>query len=113
MRPIDVANTGLLYDLLWSDPSEDVQGWGKNDGGVSFTFCQEIVNKFTKEHSIDLICRAHQVVENGYKFFANKKLITLFSAPDYRKSGNAGAMMSVDKNLLCSLLVLKPEKATI
>ncbi|XVF06878.1 hypothetical protein REPUB_Repub06bG0089300 [Reevesia pubescens] len=29
--PTDVLDTGLLCDLLWSDPSKDVQGWGMND----------------------------------------------------------------------------------
>ena len=39
MRPTDVPDTGLLCDLLWSDPDKDVQGWGENDRGVS-TSCQ-------------------------------------------------------------------------
>merc|ERR1719464_742025 len=38
MRPTDVPDTGLLCDLLWSDPDKDVAGWGENDRGVSFTF---------------------------------------------------------------------------
>ena len=59
MRPTDVPDTGLLCDLLWSDPDKDVQGWGENDRGVSFTFGQEIVSAFAKKHDIDLICRAH------------------------------------------------------
>jgi hypothetical protein len=32
---------------------------------------------------MDLICRAHQVVEDGYEFFAKRQLVTLFSAPNY------------------------------
>lgn len=52
---------GLLCDLLWSDPDKDVQGWGENDRGVSFTFGPDIVSKFLAKHDLDLICRAHQV----------------------------------------------------
>ncbi|KAI1719648.1 calcineurin-like phosphoesterase domain-containing protein [Ditylenchus destructor] len=44
MRPTDVPDTGLLCDLLWSDPDKDVQGWGENDRGVSFTFGPEFDN---------------------------------------------------------------------
>uniref|UniRef100_A0A183J6F4 Serine/threonine-protein phosphatase n=1 Tax=Soboliphyme baturini TaxID=241478 RepID=A0A183J6F4_9BILA len=61
MRPTDVPDQGLLCDLLWSDPDKDVNGWGENDRGVSFTFGAEIVQKFLVRHDMDLICRAHQV----------------------------------------------------
>lgn len=55
---------------------------------------------------MDLICRAHQVVEDGYEFFAKRQLVTLFSAPNYcGEFDNAGAMMSVDESLLCSFQV--------
>lgn len=43
MRPTDVPDTGLLCDLLWSDPDKDVQGWADNERGVSYVFSQEIV----------------------------------------------------------------------
>jgi serine/threonine-protein phosphatase PP1 catalytic subunit len=62
-RPTDVPDTGLLCDLLWSDPDKDMQGWGENDRGVSFTFGSDIVTKFLNRHDLDLICRAHQVRE--------------------------------------------------
>ncbi|KAL1773878.1 serine serine/threonine-protein phosphatase PP1-alpha catalytic subunit [Sigmodon hispidus] len=72
MQPTDVPDQGLLCDLLWSDPDKDVQGWGENDHGVSFTFEAEVVAKFLHKHDFDLICHAHQVVENGYEFFAKR-----------------------------------------
>jgi len=62
-----------------------------------------------KRHDLDLICRAHQVVEDGYEFFAKRQLVTLFSAPNYcGEFDNAGAMMSVDETLMCSFQILKP-----
>ena len=69
MRPTDVPDTGLLCDLLWSDPERGVEAYGDNDRGVSFTFGENVVRKFNEKHDIDLICRAHQVVEDGYEFF--------------------------------------------
>ncbi|VDN51521.1 unnamed protein product [Dracunculus medinensis] len=59
---------GLLCDLLWSDPDKDVQGWGENDRGVSFTFGPDVVAKFLNRHDLDLICRAHQVLEHRFKY---------------------------------------------
>ncbi|GMP56008.1 hypothetical protein CsSME_00020636 [Camellia sinensis var. sinensis] len=108
-RPTDVPETGLLCDLLWSDPSKDVKGWGMNDRGVSYTFGPEKVTEFLQKHDLDLICRAHQVVEDGYEFFADRQLVTVFSAPNYcGEFDNAGAMMSVDDSLMCSFQILKP-----
>eukprot|EP00923_Selenidium_pygospionis_P055352 GHVN01096475.1.p1 GENE.GHVN01096475.1~~GHVN01096475.1.p1 ORF type:complete len:309 (-),score=50.39 GHVN01096475.1:607-1533(-) len=110
-RPTDVPDTGLLCDLLWSDPEKEMIGWGENDRGVSFTFGTDIVNSFLHKHDLDLICRAHQVVEDGYEFFARRQLVTLFSAPNYcGEFDNAGAMMSVDDTLMCSFQILKPQE---
>lgn len=109
MRPTDIPDTGLLCDLLWADPDKDQVGWGENDRGVSFTFGEDIVSQFLRRHDLDLVCRAHQVVEDGYEFFARRQLVTLFSAPNYcGEFDNAGAMMSVDDSLMCSFQILKP-----
>lgn len=60
---------------------------------------------------MDLIVRAHQVVEDGYQFFAGRRLVTLFSAPNYcGEFDNAGAMISIDENLMCSFQILKPSE---
>ncbi|CDY10577.1 BnaC03g70370D [Brassica napus] len=79
------------------------------DTGVSYTFGPDKVSEFLEKHDLDLVCRAHQVVEDGYEFFADRQLVTVFSAPNYcGEFDNAGAMMSVDENLMCSFQVLKP-----
>ena len=109
IRPTDVPERGLLCDLLWSDPDESSNGFGSNERGVSVVFSGKIVQTFLKNNDLDLICRAHQVVEEGYEFFADRKLVTVFSAPNYcGEFDNAGAMMSVDVNLNCSFQILKP-----
>lgn len=73
---------GLIADLLWSDPSKAVtgmipncfkvtniiygfqwvSGYQASTRGVSYVFGEDVVNEFTEKHSIDLICRAHQVI---------------------------------------------------
>lgn len=74
---------------------------------MSFTFGPDVVSKFLSRHDMDLICRAHQVVEDGYEFFAKRQLVTLFSAPNYcGEFDNAGGMMSVDETLMCSFQVI-------
>jgi serine/threonine-protein phosphatase PP1 catalytic subunit len=110
-RPTDVPDTGIICDLLWADPDKDITGWADNDRGVSFIFGPDVVQNFLTKWDMDLVCRAHQVVEDGYEFFANRQLITIFSAPNYcGEFDNAGAMMSIDETLMCSFKVLKPVK---
>lgn len=108
-RPTDVPDEGLLCDLLWSDPETGLKGWGYNGRGVSYTFGSDIISEFLDKHGLELICRAHQVVEDGYEFQAERKLVTIFSAPNYcGEFDNAGALMVVNENLVCSFKILRP-----
>ena len=108
-RPTEIPDEGLLCDLLWSDPNSKSLGWMENDRGISYVFGTDIVETFLSKFGFDLICRAHQVVEDGYQFFAKKQLVTIFSAPNYcGEFNNAGAIMYIDKTLMCSFQTLKP-----
>merc|ERR1712048_205965 len=103
VRPTDVPDTGLICDLLWADPDKDVSGWAENDRGVSYIFGPDVCADFLRKQGLDLIARAHQVVEDGYEFFANRRLVTIFSAPNYcGEFDNAGAILDVKDDLLCT-----------
>jgi serine/threonine-protein phosphatase PP1 catalytic subunit len=95
---------------LWSDPSDDIPtNWGPNDRGVSFTFSKEVVETFLQNNDLNLICRGHQVVEDGYEFFAEKKLVTIFTAPNYTgEFDNDGGVLHINDDLTCSFIILKP-----
>lgn len=90
-------------------PFQSCQGWAENERGVSYVFGANVIEEFLEKQDLDLIVRAHQVVEDGYQFFAGRKLVTLFSAPNYcGEFDNAGAMISIDDALTCSFQILKP-----
>ena len=110
IRPTDVPEQGMLCDILWSDPNKDIidDYFGENERGISVTFSKKYLQKFLSDNNLELLCRAHQVVEEGYEFFANKKCVTVFSAPNYCGIfDNSGAMMVVDENLKCSFNIIK------
>ena len=132
-RPTDVPDYGLLNDLLWSDPADMDADWEANERGVSYCFGKKVIMEFLSKHDFDLVCRAHMVVEDGYEFFNERILVTVFSAPNVSlprplrcaiRSGavslsanglqycgefdNWGAVMSVSGELLCSFELLKP-----
>jgi serine/threonine-protein phosphatase PP1 catalytic subunit len=104
---LSIRPSFLLLTIL--SPPKHTQGWAENDRGVSYVFGADVVTDFLEKQDLDLIVRAHQVVEDGYQFFAGRRLVTLFSAPNYcGEFDNAGGMISVDENLMCSFQILKP-----
>ena len=51
------------------------------------------------------------MVEDGYEFFAERRLVTIFSAPNYcGEFDNVGALLSIDESLMCSFQILKPNE---
>jgi diadenosine tetraphosphatase ApaH/serine/threonine PP2A family protein phosphatase len=109
LRPTDVPDSGLICDLLWADPDDRTQGWGPNDRGVSWTFGADVVEKMCRQFDLDLICRAHQVVEEGYQFFCARRCCTVFSAPNYcGEFDNSAAVLAVDAELMCSVQQIRP-----
>ena len=111
-RPTTVPDYGLLCDLLWGDPDKSIEDWDVNSKGVSYSFGKNIVKKFIEKHNFELICRSHQVVEAGYEFFAKKKLVTIFSAPNYcGEFKNDSAVLCVDDNLFCSFQQFRRKKS--
>uniref|UniRef100_A0A0K0CTC3 SER_THR_PHOSPHATASE domain-containing protein n=1 Tax=Angiostrongylus cantonensis TaxID=6313 RepID=A0A0K0CTC3_ANGCA len=115
-RPIDPPNPSLHIDLLWSDP--DHCGWQANTRGVSYVFGQDVVHEMLPILNIYLVGRAHQQQssldikaraatvsgrQDGYEFFANKRMVTIFSGPHYcGQFDNAAAVMTANEGLVCS-----------
>ncbi|BHF79578.1 hypothetical protein SprV_0702269900 [Sparganum proliferum] len=114
-RPTDVPEDGILCDLLWADPlnpeamdpdAEELPpifaetGFAPNERGVSYVFSPEIVDRFLSRFGLDLMVRAHQVVEDGYEFFANRSFVTIFSAPNYcGEFDNAGGIFCLSRTV--------------
>ena len=110
-RPLVVVR-GLAQDLLWSDPELGVKGFQPNKiRAVSYVFGEDAVQDKCKQLNIDMVIRAHQVVEFGYAFFANRRLVTVFSAARYHEDMcNFAAVVQVDGNLELSFMQLKPSE---
>ena len=115
IRPTDVPEYGMLCDILWSDPNDNEnmnEFFGFNERGISVTFSKKSLQNFLKDNNLELLCRAHQVVEQGYEFYGNNSCVTVFSAPNYcGMFDNSGAMMVVDENLKCSFSIIKCKQA--
>lgn len=103
---IDRIHICYRCDLLWADPSKKIRTWGENEErNISVKFGSTALKRFLKQNRFDLVCRAHVCVDDGYDFFSERNLVTVFSAPDYMDYDNNGAIMCVDQDLCCSFKV--------
>ncbi len=113
-RPGEVPETGLVCDLLWSDPDKGILQYQESYRGVSYVFGKHAVRDFCRKMKIDLIVRAHQVPQDGYEFFADRRLITIFSAPNYCGDfGNSASVLHISETLCASIRIIRPLECPI
>ena len=99
-RVIELPHEGGMCDMLWSDPEEELTGWGSNPRGCGFVFGGDCVSEFNQTNNLDLICRSHQLVMEGYKYMFDNKLVAVWSAPNYcYRCGNVASIMEVDEHM--------------
>ena len=99
-RKQEVPHDGAMCDLLWSDPDQDLKGFGISPRGAGYLFGEDVVKTFEELNKINLIARAHQLVMEGYKLMFGEKLVTIWSAPNYcYRCGNQASIVKFDENL--------------
>jgi len=107
-RVQEVPHEGPMCDLLWSDP-DDREGFGISPRGAGFTFGADMSEKFNHDNGLDIICRAHQLIMEGYNWAHDKQVVTVFSAPNYcYRCGNLGAVMEVNDKLEYAFTTFDP-----
>lgn len=99
-RAQEIPHEGAFCDLVWSDP-EEVETWAISPRGAGWLFGDKVATEFNHVNGLKLIARAHQLVNEGYKYhFPQNSVVTVWSAPNYcYRCGNVASIMSVDKNL--------------
>ena len=110
---------------MWSDP-EDILDWAVSPRGAGYLFGSKVtkevsegcsfsacsishiyshiyswMSQFCRVNGLELICRAHQLVMEGFKYhFPEKNLVTVWSAPNYcYRCGNVASILALDEKL--------------
>jgi serine/threonine-protein phosphatase PP1-1 len=115
-RAQEIPHEGAFCDLVWSDP-DDVETWAVSPRGagqfcvhsgqdkylplIGWLFGDKVADEFCHVNDLTLIARAHQLVNEGYKYhFANQNVVTVWSAPNYcYRCGNLASVCEIGDDL--------------
>jgi serine/threonine-protein phosphatase 6 catalytic subunit len=109
-RVQEIPHEGAFGDLVWSDP-EDIMAWAVSPRGAGWLFGERPTQHFNRLNGLDLIARAHQLVQEGYKYMFTDAvgqpkgdeeqtglLVTVWSAPNYcYRCGNVASILTVNE----------------
>ena len=100
---------GPIFDLL-VDRADDRVGWGLVPRELTYTFGEDITEKFNDANGLSLIANSQGLVMEGYSWEHDKQLVTLFSAPNYLyRCGNQAAIMQIDEHSELTFLQFDPD----
>lgn len=95
----EIPHQGPFCDLMWSDP-EDIVEWAISPRGAGWVFGSQPTAMFNYINNTELICRAHQLMMEGYMYMFNEKsLLTIWSAPNYcYRCNNVASVLELYEN---------------
>ncbi|MFX1360389.1 MAG: metallophosphoesterase [Promethearchaeota archaeon] len=98
-----------IFQILWNDPKEvETLNFSNSFRGTGIKFFgKKAFDAFMEINNLQLLIRAHECFPEGYRWFFNKKLLSIFSSANYRGyfSPNPGSYAIIRDNNLIPMLI--------
>lgn len=96
-KAIYEKKSDALFQMMWNDPKEDLWGFSPSyRGGGIYFFGKDVFNDFLNKNNLDFLIRSHECFPEGFRWFFNKRLLSIFSSAKYR--GPNPASFAIIKN---------------
>lgn len=108
LEDIDKLPKGDMYldnatikQLLWNDPKSEIlqHGYSMRGEGI-FNYGLELVENFLKVNDLEMIVRAHEAFSDGYKYFFEKKVLSIFTSEEYYEYIHAKIALINEKRMI-------------
>ncbi|WP_094228532.1 metallophosphoesterase [Methanolobus psychrotolerans] len=93
---LDLIEKEDYHPYLWNDPQAENGLKESPHRSCAQVFGPDICEEFLKLNRLDMIIRAHSELEDGYKWWFDGQLLSLFSTPEYCGSDNRGAFVFIE-----------------
>ena len=84
----DFVGMTMQNSFLWSDPYDKAHDGFRYTSNSRFQFNQNHFIAFSKQYGVDLLLRAHEAQNDGYKTYFDGRLISVFSTGGKDLKGN-------------------------
>ncbi|MFX1530035.1 MAG: metallophosphoesterase [Promethearchaeota archaeon] len=74
-----------IFQIIWNDPKEGLKGFADSFRGAGIKFFgKDVFDNFMKENNLKFLIRAHECFTEGYRWFFDNRLLSIFSSANYR-----------------------------
>jgi len=97
--------TKSLMQIMWNDPKSNLNGFSDSFRGLDIkNFGEDVFNDFMKQNELNYLIRSHEVFSEGYQWFFNKRLLSIFSSANYR-GANPASYAIIKNNIVITKIV--------
>lgn len=100
-----------FFQIMWNDPDPDMKGFSQNFRGHGIKyFGEDAFDEFMSANNLKYLIRAHEVFPEGYRWFFNNRLLSIFTSANYRGRSfpNLAAYAKIKKGKIIPKIIKLP-----